>query len=103
MKSAAPSGVVAVAEGNQADTAVVARSDQGATVVAVIVGGRHMRGKGMGVARASRVNTAAAAKGVRNMAAIALMPMATAGRNTPVATAGDRTILVIAAMPTATA
>jgi hypothetical protein len=103
LKSAAPSGVVAVAEGTPADTAVVARRDQGATVVAVVVGGRHMRGRAMGVARASRVNTAVAAKGVRNMAAIVLMPTATAGRNTAVATAGDRTMLVIAAMPTATA
>lgn len=95
--------MVAVAEGTRAATAAVARSDPGARVVAVIVvGGLHMRGRDTAVARASHVNTAVAAKGVRNMGAIALMATATAGRNMAVASVVDLSTPVIAVMPMAT-
>jgi len=106
LKSAAPSGVLAVAEGTQADMAVVARSDPGATVMVVIAGGRHMRGRAMeaAMARASRVNTPVAGVGDRTMLVIAVMPTATAGRNRAVVSVGDRsTLLAIAVMLTATA
>jgi hypothetical protein len=84
-KSAPLGDVVAVVEGTPPDRAVVARSDQGATVmVAVIAGGRHMQGRAMrgmaAMAKACRVNTVEASAGDRSKRAIAAMPMATACR-----------------------
>lgn len=83
--TAAPSGVVAVAavaEGTRADTAVVAMSDLGATVMAVVIaGGRHMPGRAMrgraveATVKANRVNTTVV---VATPSRMAIAPMATA-------------------------
>lgn len=99
-KTAALSGVVAVvavAEGTRADTAVVARSDQGATAMAVVIaGGQHMPVRAaVATVKAYPVNLA---MGGPSMAVSAAMAMGRAchGNTTVVATLSKMAIALTA-------